>query len=203
MDFPLGVDVHCSDGRCGRSTYIILNPVSDQLTHIVVKELHPSRLERLVPSNLVKSSAAEVILLNCDKEEFSKLEPFNQTYFVRSEIPHYVSDPALTLLWPYAVATGRTVDSPGRSLPEGELAVHRLSKVYATDGLVGRVDGFLVDPETCQITDLVVRDDRLVKEELIVIPLSYIKRIRENKVYLSVKKAVVEEIPPNHIDRSW
>lgn len=203
MDFPLGVEVHCNDGRCGRSTYIILNPVTDQLTHIVVKELSPSRVERLVPSSLVKSSAAEVILLNCDKEEFSKLEPFNQTHFVRSALPHYATDPALTLLWPYAVATERTVDSPVRSLPEGELAIHRLAKVYATDGLVGRVDGFLVNPETCHLTDLVVRDDRLLKEELIIIPLSFIDRIRENKVYLNVKKAVVEEVPANQINRNW
>ena len=35
MELPLGVEVHCTDGRCGRSTYIILNPAIDQVTHLV------------------------------------------------------------------------------------------------------------------------------------------------------------------------
>ena len=38
MDIPLNVDVHCPDGRCGRSTHIIINPATEQVTHLVVKE---------------------------------------------------------------------------------------------------------------------------------------------------------------------
>ena len=203
MDFPLGAEVHCRDGRCGRSTYVILNPVSDQITHIVVRETKPSRIERLVPNNLISNTAAEVILLCCDKEEFSNLEPFNQTYFVHSELPHYATDPKLTLLWPYAVASERTIDMSIRSLQEGELAVHRGTKVRATDGSVGKVDAFLVDEETCQISHLVVRADRRWKDEMVIIPLSLIEQIKEDKVYLNVKKSVVADIPPHQINRKW
>jgi hypothetical protein len=49
MDLPLNVDVHCLDGRCGRSTYVIINPATDQVTHLVVREQWPSRTERMVP----------------------------------------------------------------------------------------------------------------------------------------------------------
>jgi sporulation protein YlmC with PRC-barrel domain len=152
---------------------------------------------------LVVTTAAEGIILNCDRDEFSKLEPFNQTYFVHSDLPHYATDPKLTLLWPFAVSTERTVDISIRSIPEGELAVHRGAKVLATGGAIGRVDEFLVNPESCQITHLVVREDRPRKDNLIIVPLSLIDQIKENEVYLKVEKVIVEEIPDNQIKRQW
>lgn len=203
MDFPLGAEVHCKDGRCGRSTFIVYNPVTDQLTHVVVREQQPSKIERLVPTSLVKSTAADVILLNCDRDEFFQLEPFNQTHFVHSDLPHYATDPKLTLLWPFAVATERMVDSQVRSVPEGELTVRRGAKVSAVDGFVGRVEGFVVNPENCQITHLVIRDDRLWIDREVVVPLSFIDRIQENQVYLNIKKGVIEELPDTQIEHDW
>ena len=46
MEIPLNVDVHCSDGHCGRSTYIILNPTTEQVTHLVVKQKQPPAVGR-------------------------------------------------------------------------------------------------------------------------------------------------------------
>jgi hypothetical protein len=71
MEFPLNVDVHCSDGHCGRSTHIILNPTTEQITHLVVKSKAQPAVERLVSVKLVANTAAEVVLLSCTKEEFA------------------------------------------------------------------------------------------------------------------------------------
>ena len=38
MDIPIGADVECSDGVIGRLTNIILNPATQTVTHVVVKE---------------------------------------------------------------------------------------------------------------------------------------------------------------------
>ena len=59
MHIPLNVVVHAKDGRCGRSTHIIYNPTSEKLTHIVIRERQPSRIERLVPIKLIEHTAAE------------------------------------------------------------------------------------------------------------------------------------------------
>ena len=109
MEFPLDAQVHCTDGRCGRSTYIIVNPITEKMTHLVAKERQPSRVERLVPISLVADTTAERIVLNCSLEQFSRLEPFNQTHFIHGDLPHHAMDPALTLLWPYATPAKRTV----------------------------------------------------------------------------------------------
>jgi hypothetical protein len=34
MDIPVNVNVHCADGLCGRSTYVLIDPVLEQVTHL-------------------------------------------------------------------------------------------------------------------------------------------------------------------------
>jgi sporulation protein YlmC with PRC-barrel domain len=195
MELPLGADVHCSDGRCGRSAYIILDPATGVTTHLVVRERQPSRSERLVPTKLVTTTAAEAILLNCTKEEFARLEPFNQTEFVYGDLVHHATDPSLTLLWPYAVPAKRIVDEKIRPIPPGELAVRRGARVHATDGQVGRVDMFLVDPERGHVTHMCLREGHLWGDKQVCIPVSEIDRIQEKVVHLKIDKEAVEALP--------
>ncbi len=203
MNLPLNVDVHCVDGRCGRSTHIILNPTTEQVTHLVVREQWPSRIERLVPVNWVIVSARDVIVLKEARERFSQLEPFNQTEFVYTDVPHHATDPKLTLIWPYAVPAMRLVDEKMRRIPPGELAVRRGSRVWATDGRLGRVDELLVDPEDGQITHLVLREGHLWGEKVVTIPVSQIDRIEENVVHLKVNKKSVGQMPSIPVKRGW
>lgn len=201
MEFPLGAEVHCSDGRCGRSTYIILNPATDKVTHIVVQEKQPSRTERLVPARLVTHTAAEVILLNCTLLEFSLLEPFNQTEFVYTDLPHHATDPSVTLLWPYVVSAKRVVDEKIRPIPPGDLAVRRGARVRATDGRVGRVDQFIVEPESGYITHMCLRESSIWGDKMVCIPVVEIDRIEEKIVHLKLDKKSVAALPSVPVKR--
>jgi sporulation protein YlmC with PRC-barrel domain len=203
MELPLDAEVHCSDGRCGRSTYVVLNPATEKITHIVVKEKRPSRVERLVPVVLVANAAAEVILLGCTLAEFSALEPFNQTDFVYGDLPHHATDPSLTALWPYVVPAKRIVDEAIRAIPPGELAVRRGARVRATDGRVGRVDEFLVDPEHGNITHLCLRKDHVWGDKVVCIPVSEIGEIEEKVVHLKVDKKAIASLPSVPVKRWW
>jgi hypothetical protein len=203
MEFPLDVEVHCSDGHCGRSTHIILNPVTEKVTHIVVREKRPSAVERLVSVKLVANTAAEVILLSCTKEEFAKLESFNQPDFLYTDLPQHATDPNLTLVWPYVVPVKRIVDEKIRRIPPGELAVRRGTRVRATDGWVGRVDEFIVGPVSGNITHLCLRKGHPWKENDVCIPVSQIERIEEKVVHLNVDKKTIASMPSVPVKRSW
>jgi len=203
MNFPLNVDVHCVDGLCGRSTHIILNPVTEQVSHIVVKENQPPGIERLVSVKLIASTAAEVILLNCTKEIFAKLEPFNQPDFIYTDVPQHATDPSLTLLWPFVVPVKRIVDDKVRRIPPGELAVRRGARVRATDGWVGRVDEFIVGPVSGNITHLVLREGHPWKEKDITISVDQIDHIKENTVYLKIDKDTIASMPSVAVKRRW
>ena len=203
MEFPLNVDVHCTDGHCGRSTYLIINPATEQITHLVVKSKRQSGIERLVSVKLVANTGAEVILLSCSKEEFSKLEPFNQPEFIYTDIPQHATDPNLTMVWPYVVPTKRIVDDKVRRIPPGELAVRRGARVRATDGWVGKVDEFIVGPVSGNITHLCLREGHPWKEKDICIPLAQIDRIEEKVVHLKVDKDTIASMPSVPVKRRW
>jgi sporulation protein YlmC with PRC-barrel domain len=203
MEFPLNVEVHCTDGHCGRSTYIILNPVTEQVSHLVVKSKQSPAGERLVSVKLIANTASEVIILNCTKEEFEKLESFNQPEFIYTDLPQHTSGPNLTLLWPYVAPVKRIIDDKVRRIPPGELAVRRGARVRATDGRVGRVDEFIVEPVSGNITHLVLREGNLLGQKAITIPVSQIDRIEEKVVYLKVDKKTITSMPHVPVKRRW
>jgi sporulation protein YlmC with PRC-barrel domain len=203
MKFPLNVDVHCTDGHCGSSTHIILNPVTEQVSHIVVKEDQSPGVERLVSVKLVANTAADVILLSCTKEIFVKLEPFNQPDFIYTDVPQHATDPSLTLLWPFVVPVKRIVDDKIRRIPPGELAVRRGARVRAIDGWVGRVDEFIVGPVSGNITHLVLREGHPWKEKDVTIPVDQIDHIKEKTVYLKIDKNTIASMPSVAVKRRW
>jgi sporulation protein YlmC with PRC-barrel domain len=204
MEFPLDAQVHCRDGYCGRSTYVVLNPTTEEVTHLVVKKTQAPRIDRLVPVQLVEDATAEHgILLKCTLEEFDDLEPFNQTHFVYTDLPHHARDPSLTLLWPYVVPVKRIVDQKVRPIPPGELAVRRGGRVRATDGMVGRVDEFVVDPDSGNITHLCLREGHLWKDKVVCIPVEDISRIEEKVVHLKLDKETIAAMPSLRVKRRW
>ena len=66
MDIPMGVEVFCTDGKCGRSMAVILKPKTEEVTHLVVKEKDAPHEEILIPVAAVTSMAAcrKVIIAN-------------------------------------------------------------------------------------------------------------------------------------------
>jgi sporulation protein YlmC with PRC-barrel domain len=201
MDIRLNVDVHCTDGRCGRSTYIILNPITERLTHLVVREQWPSRTERLVPIDWVAITTRDVIVLNKAREEFTQLEEFTQTEFVYRDVPHLTSDPKVTMFWPYVASSKQVIDQEVRRIPYDELAVKRGTAVQATDGKVGSVDEFVVDAEDSQISHLVLREGNLLGAKEVIIPISYIDFLGEEGVYLNVDKKTIKTLPSIAVKR--
>jgi hypothetical protein len=107
------------------------------------------------------------------------------------------------MLWPYAVPAKRTVDKKIRPIAPGELAVHRGTRVKATDGRVGRVEEFLVDPDSGYITHLCLRAPRLRGDKVVCVPVSEIDEIKETVVHLSLDKETVASMPSVPIKRWW
>jgi sporulation protein YlmC with PRC-barrel domain len=78
------------------------------------------------------------------------------------------------------------------AIPPGEVAVRRGARVEATDGHVGHLDEFLVDPATERVTHLVLREGHLWGQRDVTIPVSEIDRLEENTVHLKLDKEKIE-----------
>jgi len=87
MEIPLNASVECSDGVCGRSEYVLINPVNDQMTHLVVKGNSSPNTEYLVPVDSVTETKADTIQLRCSKAELEKMEPFIKTTYIEDKMP--------------------------------------------------------------------------------------------------------------------
>ena len=139
MEIPLNAQVEYSDGVCwhsvGRSEYVLINPVIDQVTHLVVKEDSSPNTEYLVPVDSVAETTADTIRLRCSKAELEKMEPFIKTTFIEDSMPARNFENAgvakgmgmgTNYYLPY-VTFERTFQTPveHRQIPPGELSIRR------------------------------------------------------------------------------
>jgi hypothetical protein len=220
MEIPLNAQVECSDGICGRSAYVLINPVTEEVTHVVVKEDASPNTEYLVPVDIVGETIAETIQLHCTKAELEKMNPFIKATVIERK----VADSSFAYGAPdRGYAYGNPVEGNGPfyylpfvvpqvtmdrteyhpQIPMGELAVQRGARVEATDGYVGNVDEFVVNPENCHITHLVMREGHLWGQKDVIIPLSAMGDIRQDTVFLKLDKAQIEALPTFPLNRRW
>ena len=200
MDIPLNVDVLCTDGPGGRSSTIILNPISMEITHVVVKD---NQEEYLVPLDLITESTPTHIQLRCLVDEMVALERFVRMQFLGSEEIDLEGDLRRTATesdatyWPYNSVEDSYVEmySQVEQIPHHELAIHRGSHVEAANGHIGQVDEFIVNPSNNHITHLILRRGHLWGKKDITISVKDIDRIEEDIVYLKLDKDEVKALP--------
>jgi sporulation protein YlmC with PRC-barrel domain len=204
MDIPLDTEVYCTDGDCGHSTYVIVNPVSRKVTHLVVQDKDGSHAEHLVPIEWVTEANHDLIRLRISESKLAMLDPFVETDYLWEKLPDFEHMAGGYMILPYRVPeTTKMVEVKHRRIPQGELAVHRGARVEAIDGRVGQVDEFLVDPEDSHITHLILREGHLWGQKDVMIPVSAIDNIEENTVYLTLDKHSIEELPTIPLKRDW
>jgi sporulation protein YlmC with PRC-barrel domain len=204
MDISLNVTVQCTDGVCGQSTCVIVNPIKKQVTHVVVREAWFPHTEYLVPLDLVSSSTPEMIHLRFTKDELKAQNPYIEVEYIRGDLHDFNYEDDNYMMWPYITPEEEgNMPMEIEKVPPGELAVRRGSHVAAKDGRVGQVDEFLVDPVSEHITHLILREGHLWGQKDVTIPVSEIARIEEDTVYLKLTTSQVEILPAIPVRRQY
>jgi sporulation protein YlmC with PRC-barrel domain len=196
MDISINAKVRCKDGECGRITCVIFNPVTEDLTHIVVKEDSFPNEERSVSLKFVQSTISDTVLLNCTKAEFSHMDQFIRHEYIELEksFGGYPSEWYVYL--PYSSPIDYDfMEVQHEHIPAGELAIHRGAKVRALDGQVGKVDEFLIEPANGHITHLVMREGHIWDQKDVSIPISEIDHVEDDIVYLKTDKNEIAALP--------
>lgn len=202
MEITLNTEVECADGIVGRSTYLIINPVSEEVTHLVVRSNERPHTERLVPSVWIAQSSHDGIVLSCTQDEFEDMEPFIETEFIKVDIPRYTDG---GLGWPYVTTSYSQKREPIQhmNIPVHTRELRRNTPIMATDGRVGRVDELLVGPANKHITHIVMRKGHLFGERDVVIPLSAIKKIEDDLITLNLDKKAIGDLETAPIHRHF
>ena len=205
VKIPINAHVECKDGRVGISSHVIIDPTSRKLTHIVVSEEEAIAPRNwLVPIDAVSETSHDLIHLNCTKEELDQLEPFEGVHYV--EVSHEEGDyPADAVYLSPFVSPLKTgfVPLSVEKVPQGELAIRRGALIQATDGYVGRLSEFLVDPESGEVTHMILEEGHLWGKQEVTIPVSTIDRTADNMIFLKLDKEEVEYLPTIPLQRHY
>ena len=206
IDVPLNAAVECTDGPCGESVTIIVNPVTSQVEFFVVldKTTKPA-VQRLVPMSQVADSTPSKILLKCKIADVQAMDPFIDTQYVKVE--QMVSHPSYDgYAMPYTTAmSSEVVDSAVETelVPEGALAIHRGTRVEATDGGVGQVGELVMDPVSGKITHFTLQEGNFRGKKQITLPMTTIKRFADDTVYLKLTKHDIGMLPSIPLKRRY
>lgn len=198
-DIPLKAKVQCSDGDGGTVTAVIINPIAGDITHIVVQD--KDLADHLIPLALVADTTDNTVELSCTVDEFIALPAFTEKHFVPVSA---AADPNFQGQWfsPYVASVDTmvvTVDE--ENVPPGELAIHRGTDVSATDGHVGVLEEFVIDPKSGHVTHIILRKGHLWGKHEITIPISAIDHHEYDTVYLNIDKDAVKALPTVKLKR--
>ena len=81
------------------------------------------------------------------------------------------------------------------AVPEGESEVGAHEQVHATDGEIGRLKGFAVDPADHRVTYVLLREGHLWGHHDVAIPASAVASL-DDGIWLNITKKQVQELPP-------
>jgi len=208
-EIPLGAEVACLDGPCGKTISIVINPTNKSVTHVVVRDktlgVDP---ERLIPIEHLGEATEKRVRLNIRRDEMTRMEPFVTTRYIKTKqvdfMESYIGHDFDLYLMPYATPMKTVYTQVAeKQVPPGELAVYRGARVEATDGKVGVLGEFLVDPLTGHISHLILMEGHLWGKKEVSIPVSAIDRIEAETVFLALDKKAVESLPSESVGRHW
>jgi sporulation protein YlmC with PRC-barrel domain len=198
--FAIGAKVSCTDGACGRLTQVVINPLDERVTHLIVEPEHRQGLGRLVPIDWVRGGGDQVDLQRT-KAEFEALDIAEENRFLLGREGTAGYDPEQALLWPY-LGGNTTVPVTVDTLPVGEVAIRRDEPVHARDGEIGRVEGLVVDPRNHHVTHVLLQEGHLFGRKEVAIPLNAVTEVGDAGIRLAMSKQEVSDLPPVELGKA-
>jgi sporulation protein YlmC with PRC-barrel domain len=195
----IGARVFAIDGESGELVRVIINPVIQAVTHLVVAPRRHPGLGRLVPVDMIETVGADRIRLRCTMAGFQELDDAQDVQFL-SASTDLLGYGQHALVWPYY-----SLGTPGGGahhqpivtdrIPRGEVEVQRGDPVHAIDGWIGSVQGLVIDPADHHVTHVLLQEGHLWGRKQVAIPVGKTARVGE-EIRVELTKQDVELLPP-------
>jgi sporulation protein YlmC with PRC-barrel domain len=215
IELTIGAVVRCQDGECGELRRIVVESDKEVVTHLVVAPKHGAGKPRLVPVGLVEAATPHEIRLRCTLERFETLQRAEETDVTPGFGPvPAASSLSLPLFGIRGLALAASMGGTGllgplrvkphavteEDLQAGEGEVSSGQPVHASDGPVGHVYGLVVGPGG-QVSHVLLGEGHLWGKKEVAIPISAVKTVVDDGVYLTLTKREVGDLPPVDLER--
>jgi uncharacterized protein YrrD len=226
MKFRRGADVVTPDGdKVGDIDRVVIDPKTQEVTHLVVAKGFLLTTDKVLPLNLVGNATEDQVMLREDVGDLEELPDYKETHFVEVEeieeseqlAPDdedvqadtvgsmYWVPPAGRSWWgaPGYLGYPGTFGYPAppfvreteRNIPEGTVALNQGAPVFSGEG------EHVGDVEEV-FTDPqggrvthILVSQGLLFEERKRVPTTWIKAFEDNEVYLAVGEEVLDRLP--------
>ncbi len=203
------------DDDLGRVERVIIDPVADEITHLVIRKGIFLPEEKIVPVSDIATATKERINLK-DNASPDEYQHFEESHYVAVDTSHpaevsgsVAAEPTIPpLAWygPYGAPMPpelpytRTVTA--RNIPERAVVLEPKSPVFSKNlDEIGTVNEIIANDEG-RATHLVINYDVPAPER--AVPITFVQRIGEGGVHLSVDTSTLSALPPFDRDRyAW
>jgi uncharacterized protein YrrD len=219
VELKEGTSVETSDGReLGRISHFVLNPETNEVTHIVVQKGWLLPEDKVIPFDRVRSATDEKVVLNANVSDFDELPPFEESHYIQAKdrdlegrgtdraadqpvfpttAGYYWYPPQGYLGYPayglgeYSWPRTETV----QNIPANTVPLKEGTNVMSSDGEhIGDVERLFIDPGSNRATHLVISQGTFFKDRKLV-PANWIRSVTEEEVDLFVSSELLERLP--------
>lgn len=199
--------------QVGKVDRVVIDPASQQVSHLIVEKGFFFTEDKVIPVSAVADANEERVLLEKAKDEL-ELPKFEITEYIplyeidhkdryRKEYRHplyaYPSVGA-TSTWGTAWYYNPGFDSQSakvtrRNIPEDAIALREGAEVYSRDGEhIGDIESVITTDDSNHITHFVISRGLFVENQKLI-PVFWVSRTEENKVYLGIRADILNELP--------
>ena len=212
MKIPLKAKVICKDGEFGSVRDLLIDPVQEKVSHVVVENKHKGE-QVIIPTEKFDYSTDAVLNLEYTAAELEKYPPFLIQEFISipvkdTDFAYWGADPTMThsyTMFPYVMHEGNpSVEITKEVIPKGELKLRRGMVVKDCDGKsMGHIDELIIEPTDDFITHIVMRTGHLFGKKEVAVPNIHIASFEKDAVILSISSDQIDNLPEVIIKRSW
>lgn len=219
MNYKKGVDVVNSSGdKIGDLERVVINPRTNEVTHLVVEKGLLFTEDKVIPVEYVASATEDRVTVVDSKLEADDLPDFEEEHYLLADeragsvaprvdplapvggyaTPYYFYGPAGgwgAVPGLFARDEPRYVVQKDQNIPEDTVALKIGADVLSRDGeKVGSVDEIITDSRLDQATHMVIAEGWLFKSRK-VIPTYWIQTTGPDEIHLNVSAAYLEKLP--------
>jgi uncharacterized protein YrrD len=213
MELKEGTSVFTPNGdEVGRINRFVLDPATNEVTHIVVQKGWLLPEDKVVPIGMISTATEERVVLNQKIEDLDQLSDFEETHYIELNEPDIT--PAGSSTYRYSPAyywyppsgyIGYPGFGPGyygwppietvRNIPADTVPLKEGANVMSSDGKhVGDIERLFVDRDSNRATHFLIAEGLLFKERKLI-PAHWVSSVEEDKVYLAVPSTLLERLP--------
>jgi uncharacterized protein YrrD len=206
-------DVLFPDGsKVGDVERVVLDPHSDEVSHIVVGKGLLLSEERVLPIEVIDRTENGRVVLKESVEDIDSFPKFEEENYLKIEQeattrgkpssfsrPYYWYPPSSLLDWTDTtyIPDGATsyVKATERNIPSGYVALEEGAKVFSSDGdYVGDIEEIILEPDGERAVQVLISKGIFFKERKLI-PTIWFRSVMEEEVHLAVSTDTLQRLP--------